>query len=316
MSNEIELKFQINQVDITELQLYLNQWVCCDEAEFSSQGSRTLVNQLNLINTYYDSEDYFLRHNGCGLRVRISEDANGKHFEMTLKSKGKSVGGLHERIEFNESLPDDKLDLSVLPKGALPANCDIKLLQQEIIPLFTTNFKRQTWLISFANSEIEVALDQGQITSNGKLIPIQEIELEIKQGNKLDLINFAIELSRFHLHLFSQSKASRGYRLLNNLSFTPTMISVTKLHDLSSVLDFWQQHEEYALENNDLTYYQQLVTQINEMLISQNLSIGPEFHHWQTAIPYIDSVENFAYSEINTKVKLMLITEINKVDKK
>jgi len=52
------------------------------------------------------------------------------------------------------------------------------------------------------------------------------------------------------------------------------------------------------------------------MLISQNLSIGPEFHHWQTAIPYIDSVENFAYSEINTKVKLMLITEINKADKK
>ena len=304
MSNEIELKFQINQSDIEQLQNYLNQWVCCDEAEFSSQ--QHLVNQLNLTNTYYDTEDHFLRLNGCGLRIRTTETEQSKCFEITLKSKGNSVGGLHERIEINQPLPNDKLDLSVLPKEALPNGLT------QLRPLFTTNFKRQTWLISFANSEIEVALDLGQITSNGQSMPIQEVELEIKQGNKQDLLNFAIELSRFNLHLFSQSKASRGYRLLDNLTLTPTILSSQIEQDLAGLLNFWQQNEEYALANNDLIFYKQLLIQINEILINQNLQIEPDFKQWQMAIPFIDSIKQFAYCEVNNKFKLMLMAEINK----
>ena len=304
MSNEIELKFQINQSDIEQLQNYLNQWVCCDEAEFSSQ--QHLVNQLNLTNTYYDTEDHFLRLNGCGLRIRTTETEQSKCFEITLKSKGNSVGGLHERIEINQPLPNDKLDLSVLPKEALPNGFT------QLRPLFTTNFKRQTWLISFANSEIEVALDLGQITSNGQSMPIQEVELEIKQGNKQDLLNFAIELSRFNLHLFSQSKASRGYRLLDNLTLTPTVLSSQIEQDLAGLLNFWQQNEEYALANNDLIFYKQLLIQINEMLINQNLQIEPEFKQWQMAIPFIHSIKQFAYCEVNNKFKLLLMAEINK----
>lgn len=304
MSNEIELKFQINQSDIEQLQNYLNQWVCCDEAEFSSQ--QHLVSQLNLTNTYYDTEDHFLRLNGCGLRIRTTETEQSKCFEITLKSKGNSVGGLHERIEINQPLPNDKLDLSVLPEEALPNGLT------QLRPLFTTNFKRQTWLISFANSEIEVALDLGQITSNGQSMPIQEVELEIKQGNKQDLLNFAIELSRFNLHLFSQSKASRGYRLLDNLTLTPTVLSSQIEQDLAGLLNFWQQNEEYALANNDLIFYKQLLIQINEILINQNLQIEPEFKQWQMAIPFIDSIKQFAYCEVNNKFKLLLMAEINK----
>lgn len=304
MSNEIELKFQINQSDIEQLQNYLNQWVCCDEAEFSLQ--QHLVNQLNLTNTYYDTEDHFLRLNGCGLRIRTTETEQSKCFEITLKSKGNSVGGLHERIEINQPLPNDKLDLSVLPKEALPNGLT------QLRPLFTTNFKRQTWLISFANSEIEVALDLGQITSNGQSMPIQEVELEIKQGNKQDLLNFAIELSRFNLHLFSQSKASRGYRLLDNLTLTPTILSSQIEQDLAGLLNFWQQNEEYALANNDLIFYKQLLIQINEILINKNLQIEPEFKQWQMAIPFIDSIKQFAYCEVNNKFKLLLMAEINK----
>lgn len=304
MSNEIELKFQINQSDIEQLQNYLNQWVCCDEAEFSSQ--QHLVSQLNLTNTYYDTEDHFLRLNGCGLRIRTTETEQSKCFEITLKSKGNSVGGLHERIEINQPLPNDKLDLSVLPEEALPNGLT------QLRPLFTTNFKRQTWLISFANSEIEVALDLGQITSNGQSMPIQEVELEIKQGNKQDLLNFAIELSRFNLHLFSQSKASRGYRLLDNLTLTPTILSSQIEQDLAGLLNFWQQNEEYALANNDLIFYKQLLIQINEILINQNLQIEPEFKQWQMAIPFIDSIKQFAYCEVNNKFKLLLMAEINK----
>ncbi|WP_085246638.1 CYTH domain-containing protein [Gilliamella mensalis] len=311
MSNEIELKFEINNADITALQHYLNQWAHSDELEFAaiSQQKRTF-SQLTLCNTYYDTADYYLRHHGCGLRVRASNDSTTTHFEITLKRDKKTIAGLHERAEFNVDLLNSEPDLAVLPYSALPDNCDIERLQQDLLPLFSTDFKRQVWLISFASSEIEVALDQGKINSNGKNKIIQEVELELKQGNKQDLLNFALELSRFHLHLFSQSKAARGYFLLENSLHKICQFDLQIHQDLAQLLKFWQQNEEYALEVNNLDLYQQTLNQINYILIDKNLSLEPEFTQWQMAIMTINSVEQFAFSEINTRLKLMLIANL------
>lgn len=312
MSNEIELKFQINNCDIADLQSFLNQWASSDELEFSSlSNNQRTFSTLSLYNCYYDTADNYLRNHHCGLRLRATENNESKQYEMTLKRDSHSIAGLHERAEYNVDLSCPQLDLSVFPVGVFPNDCDIEKLQKNLQPLFTTNFTRQVWLISFANSEIEVALDLGKITSNGKFKPIQEVELEIKQGNKQDLINFAIELSRFNLHLFSQSKASRGYRLLLNKPVTSEIFSAQIEQDLPNLLNFWQQNEEYALENNDFSYYKQLLIQINEVLINLNLQIEPDFEQWQMAIQRIDSIAKFAYSEVNTKLKLKLISEIN-----
>ncbi len=312
MSNEIELKFQINNCDIADLQSFLNQWASSDELEFSSlSNNQRTFSTLSLCNCYYDTADNYLRNHHCGLRLRITENNESKQYEMTLKRDSHAIAGLHERAEYNVDLSCPQLDLSLFPVGVFPNDCDIEKLQQNLKPLFTTNFTRQVWLLSFANSEIEVALDIGKITSNGKFKPIQEVELEIKQGNKQDLINFAIELSRFNLHLFSQSKASRGYRLLLNSPVTSEIFSSQIKQDLPNLLNFWQQNEEYALENNDFSYYKQLLIQINEVLINQNVQIEPEFEQWQMAIQRIDSIIKFACSEANTKLKLRLISEIN-----
>ena len=312
MSNEIELKFQINNCDIADLQSFLNQWASSDELEFSSlSNNQRTFSTLSLCNCYYDTADNYLRNHHCGLRLRVTENNESKQYEMTLKRDSHAIAGLHERAEYNVDLSCPQLDLSLFPVGVFPNDCDIEKLQQNLKPLFTTNFTRQVWLLSFANSEIEVALDIGKITSNGKFKPIQEVELEIKQGNKQDLINFAIELSRFNLHLFSQSKASRGYRLLLNSPVTSEIFSSQIKQDLPNLLNFWQQNEEYALENNDFSYYKQLLIQINEVLINQNVQIEPEFEQWQMAIQRIDSIIKFACSEANTKLKLRLISEIN-----
>ncbi|OCG27596.1 hypothetical protein A9G11_12695 [Gilliamella sp. wkB108] len=309
MSSEIELKFEINQNDIGSLQLFLNQWASSDEAEFMPHSaSKRMSSYLKLANTYYDTADYYLRHNGCGLRIRSScLNNHAEQFEITLKRDSKSLAGLHERAEFNVPLPSSALDLSVLPCKALPENCDIEQLQQDLTPLFTTDFKRQTWLISFASSEIEVALDMGEIIANHQSKPIQEVELELKQGNQNDLLNFAIELSRFHLHLFSQSKASRGYRLLQDLPLIMCRLDPAIEPSLPELLKFWQQNEEYALQTDDLTFYQQMLNQVNRGLTGKNLSIEPELYQWQKALLSISSVAEFAYSEVNTKLKLMLI---------
>ncbi|NUF26681.1 CYTH domain-containing protein [Gilliamella sp. ESL0254] len=312
MSNEIELKFEINTSDIASFKSFLDQWSDCDEAEFSAISStKRSFTKLNLTNTYYDTNDHYLRNHGCGLRVRGSDDGLVKRFEITLKRDKKSIAGLHERAEFNVDLPDSVPDLTVLPCHALPNGCDVALLQRDLQPLFTTDFERQAWLISFANSEIEVALDQGQISSNNQSIPIKEVELEIKQGNKQDLLNFAIELTRFNLHLFSQSKASRGYRFLNNLAPKKCVYALSSQCDLSELLEFWQQNEEYALEVDDLAYYLQTLNQVNDQLTNKPLSHEPEFAQWQTALLSVNSLKAFAFSEINTKLKLMLIASMH-----
>ncbi|OCG72021.1 hypothetical protein A9G43_03505 [Gilliamella sp. Occ3-1] len=318
MSNEIELKFEINTNDIASLKYYLDQWADCDEAEFSASlalsSTKRNVTKQNLTNTYYDTSDYYLRNHGCGLRVRGCDDNFAKRFEITLKRDKKSIAGLHERAEFNVDLPNSVPDLTVLPCHALPNSCDVAQLQRDLQPLFTTNFERQAWLISFASSEIEVALDQGQISSNNQSIPFKEVELEIKQGNKHDLLNFAIELSRFNLHLFSQSKASRGYRLLNNLALKKCNYALSSQCDLPKLLEFWQQNEEYALEVDDLEYYKQTLNQVNDQLTNKPLSNELEFAQWQATLLVINSVKEFAFSEINTKLKLMLIVAINKIN--
>ncbi|MCX8649197.1 CYTH domain-containing protein [Gilliamella sp. B2776] len=310
---EIELKFGIATNNIHDLKLFLNQWTSCDQAEFETASKiQNNINELKLYNTYYDTQDYYLRSNGYGLRIRGTQNKFGKQFEITIKHGNKAVAGLHERSEFNANLPDDHLDLTLLPSSAFPKDCNITNLQKMLHPLFSTHFDRQTWLISFANSEIEVALDQGEIISDGKSKLIQEVELEIKQGNKDDLINFAIELSRFNLHLFSQSKASRGYRLLKNVPLNCTPFCLQIQHDLSSLLNFWQKNEEYALENTDLAFYQQLLLQISEILANHDIANESEFKQWQQAITSIHSVSDFAYSPVNTVLKLMLIAQLNK----
>ncbi|MCX8601968.1 MULTISPECIES: inorganic triphosphatase [unclassified Gilliamella] len=312
MSHEIELKFQINQEDIANLQAFLNQWASSDELEFSSLSKKQRTfSTLSLANSYYDTADNYLRNHHCGLRLRSTENNQTKQYEMTLKRDSHAIAGLHERAEYNVDLSQPQLDLSLFPAQVFPKACDITTLQQNLKPLFTTNFTRQVWLISFANSEIEVALDQGEITSNGQTIPIQEVELEIKHGNKHDLLNFANELSRFHLHLFSQSKAARGYRLLNNQKISPTEFELTQQSSLFDIIKYWQKNEEYALSIDNLDFYKRVLDQVNHQLMNKADKFNPELTQWQMALSAINTIKTFAFSEINTTLKLMLIAQID-----
>lgn len=310
MSNEIELKFEITEKSISDLRLFLNQWSSSNEAAISPH--KPYVEILTLTNTYYDTTDYYLRDHHCGLRVRSCKIGQNEKYEITLKRDGKTITGLHERAEFNADLPNQLVDISVLPKLALPENCNITQLQQDLIPLFTTNFKRQTWLISFAKSEIEVALDQGEIISNGQLKIIQEVEMEIKQGNKIDLLNFAVELSRFQLHLFSQSKAARGYQLLTNATIQSIQFDPIKHQNLSLLLQFWQKNEEYALENKDIDFYRSILNQVERVLSVMPILSGKALTEWREKLTSLTSIERFSHSEINTQLKLMIMLNLEK----
>ena len=106
--------------------------------------------------------------------------ACGDQPDLALEMSGKQ--GLQARLQ--------RRDISALR----PQGTDVAALQPRLQPLFTTHFQREIWLITTGNSEIEVAFDQGEVTAGDLSEPLCEIELELKRGERQDLLAFAQQL--------------------------------------------------------------------------------------------------------------------------
>ncbi|CAK9883892.1 MAG: Inorganic triphosphatase [Candidatus Erwinia impunctatus] len=201
MTTEIEIKFIAKPSTVAGLSHQLNTWLLSQ-----TPGVR-------LTNIYFETEDHQLRRWDMGLRIR----GEGEHYEMTLKTAGETVGGLHQRPEFNVPLTRPELDLAQFPAGVWPADTRVEQLQQQLHPLFTTHFVREKWLVKYGNSEIEVACDQGEISAGERRELLHEIELELKTGDRDDLLALAAALATAGgVRLGSFSKAARGYALSND----------------------------------------------------------------------------------------------------
>ncbi|EIC82916.1 inorganic triphosphatase [Serratia sp. M24T3] len=241
MTLEIELKFIASPAAIAELPEQL--------ATFSSQHSAP----QKLTNIYYETADNRLRKLDMGLRIRGFDDS----YEMTIKTAGKVVAGLHQRPEYNVSINKPELDLSLFPADIWPEGLDISALQAELSPLFRTDFVREKWVITYQQSEIELGLDQGSVTAGELSEPLAEIELEIKEGNTADLLELASLLGKNGgLRLGGLSKAARGYHLAQgnvlrearSLPVYQPAAKTTVEQALSGMLELalshWQYHEE------------------------------------------------------------------------
>ena len=177
MENEIELKIMLYPQNIPMIKTWLNQL-------------NALEYQQNILgNTYYDSPDLFFAKNKMGLRVR-----NKNHrYELTLKTEGNITGGLHIRPEYNLPLENEQPDLEKL---ITHFNLNLPLISP-LQATFTTNFTRETWLISFQNALIEIALDQGSVKNNYAEENICELEFELKQGDLKDLFTLLFNMPKY-----------------------------------------------------------------------------------------------------------------------
>ncbi|MEM6161551.1 inorganic triphosphatase [Erwinia sp. P6884] len=212
-----------------------------------------------LTNIYFETAERQLRRWDMGLRIR----GFGDSYEMTLKTAGQSVGGLHQRPEYNVPLEKPELALETLPADIWPAGTDPAALQQQLAPLFSTHFMREKWVVTYLNSQIEVALDKGEVSAGEQSEILREIELELKSGERDDLLAFAAELRTLGgLRLGSLSKAARGYVLAQgNAPRELHPLPVMKIKPKATVeegmqaaftlaLNQWQYHEELWLRGN------------------------------------------------------------------
>jgi triphosphatase len=247
MTIEIELKFIATPQAAEKLGETLAVW---PHQHFAAR---------ELTNIYFETDDNQLRRWDMGLRIRGVD----KRYEMTLKAAGKTVGGLHQRPEYNVDLTEPQLDIAQLPAEIWPQGTDIAALQQRLQPLFSTHFQREAWLVQFGESEIEVAFDRGEVAAGELTEPLYEVELELKSGQRADMLKFAEALiTTGGLRLGSLSKAARGYQLAQGNPERPlralplqriaakATVEQGMVNAMTVAINQWQYHEEVWLRGN------------------------------------------------------------------
>lgn len=209
MVKETEIKLRVTP----EVLAQLREHPLLVQRQSGPWQSSTLYNQ------YFDTPARDLAAAKVALRLR----RDGDQYIQTLKSRGQSVAGLSERNEWDWHLEQDALDLTLLDDSCWPAalaELDKSLLQ----PVFTTDFERTKALLTWEREgepvEVEAALDQGMVLAGEAEEPICELELEVRQGPAVALLELALSLTRDQpLMPCDISKAERGYRLFDASSY-------------------------------------------------------------------------------------------------
>lgn len=212
----------------------------------------------HLHNIYFDTADCALLKRGVGLRIRKMDDKQ----IQTLKTVGNSVGGLHQRQEWEIEIAGETPNFDQLPPEILPLFTDIDLKKIEAI--FTTDFNRQTWQLQGKSGEqVELALDLGKITTPLTSESLHEIELELQSGSLAYIYQTALALQKgLSLTIENRSKAERGYALYQPktlhfhkatpLTLTHTMTTEQVFSTLAwSCLSHLQANEEMVLFGTD-----------------------------------------------------------------
>ena len=203
-TKEIELKLEFAPTDATKIKSH----------PLLAAGSQGAPRVQELVSIYFDTPDLALSKRGVFLRVRES----GGRYVQTIKAM-QSAADLFERFEWETEVSGRAPDLDAAQGTALgplltPA------LRAALRLLFETRMRRTLHRLTDSGSEIEVAIDQGEIVAGARATPISEVELELKEGDTAALFRLARTLAgTVPLRLAVKTKAERGFELLGDVDF-------------------------------------------------------------------------------------------------
>jgi len=186
-SREIELKFLCSPEDLGAV---------LAAAPDGDDDSR------ELISVYFDTPDLALQKAGVSLRVRESK---GRRVLTMKRGQGLS------REEYEAPLEGDAPPSELAPLREILSEGDAAALK----PAFNVRVIRRQRLVRFAEAEIELALDQGEVSGGRRASPICEVELELKAGRPEALFELARHLGDYApLYLSFDTKSDRGQALV------------------------------------------------------------------------------------------------------
>ena len=195
MPQETELKLELHPDDLPRLLAH---------PLLGAQPPR----RERLLNTYYDTSTLALR----AQRLAVRERRVGRRTLLTVKTAGTSVGGLSRRGEWEAPSRPGSFDFTALVDDEALAQ-QLAQVAWQLVPVFRTDFTRRSWQLRHGDACVEMALDQGFITTGNAegnhRQAILEVELELLSGPVAALFDLAHTLA-----LGPQGEAERGLRLL------------------------------------------------------------------------------------------------------
>lgn len=201
-NTEIELKLLLSKEDLERL-LTLDFMV-----QAVREGSRRV---RHLVSTYYDTQELTLKEHGIAYRVRDKGDGS---FEATVKTQKQSAGGLSERLELNMPLAEAQPVLDGF--AALGLGFELsELAPCGVQALFTVDVQRITYILDYAGAVCELAIDKGAIRCGEKSDSIDEMEIELLEGEVQALLELKERIAAaVILRAEARSKFARGLALL------------------------------------------------------------------------------------------------------
>ncbi|HZC95419.1 MAG TPA: CHAD domain-containing protein [Bradyrhizobium sp.] len=231
MGVETEIKFRVPTRNLNAL------------AHLKVTGSRVGErSESDLISTYFDTRKQKLRRHGLVLRVRQS---NGKHIQ-TIKQVS---AGHFDRGEWESEIKDGRPDLGEADGTPLQRLAS-KKLRRNLRPIFKTSVRRTTVPVRTKRSEIELAVDHGEILAGGRSSRIEEVELELKSGHRRDLFLVARAVEqKLAAELYLRDKAERGYDLVDNKGERAVFAEPVELDDGMSAIQGFKAIAHSALRH-------------------------------------------------------------------
>ena len=236
--------------------------------------------EMRLENDYYDNDKRDFQRHKMGFRVR----GNNGIYEQTLKTNGVVSGGLHQRNEYNVALNTATPELTLFEEKVWPQNWNVATVNTTLSKQFSTHFTRNAYKVSLPSGTVEIVLDCGEATTDKASSPINEIELELMDGdiNSLFLLAELIN-DNMPVRLSDVSKAAQGYQLLHgfNAKVRP-LPDFLALEDtvsteeafclaMQTALSHWQYHEYVFCESGSIKMLGEVAKSIRLLLQSVSL---------------------------------------------
>ena len=200
MSEEFELKLRMSPERLEQLRR---------SALLRSLARERAVTR-HFTTVYFDTPDRALQQRGIALRIRQIGDRR----IQTVKVPLGEVGAVHAHRELETDVDSDTPQLHQVADDELREFLTRPEIADALQPVFSSEFERTAVPVKLFDSEIEVALDHGEIGAGGRSAPLNEAELELKTGRRERLYELAIALNEaIPVSLEAETKAARGYRL-------------------------------------------------------------------------------------------------------
>jgi len=173
--------------------------------------------RAKLVSVYFDTGKFKLRDRGVSLRLRRV----GRKWVQTVKADGGGGAGAFGRSEWEHAVAADRPDFDAAKDTALDPLATGKL-RRRIRPVFRTEIWRTAIPLRCGDSELELAVDRGQIVAGRRRRMVSEIEIELKRGDPVEIARLAGRIAQAVPVAYEPlTKPERGYALCAGTSSKP-----------------------------------------------------------------------------------------------